>query len=297
MPVGEVPIVVGEAGRAAETVPTFPVGLWQRPDTVIDGGRAGDLEVRAISTRGLAGRFAGKPRQDDYGLGVSDDGEWLVACVSDGIGSQPLSHRAAEVIVRRTVLATIEQLRSASRGDVDWKAVFGMAAAAVLARGMQVLRRDDGLPPEPAEVAGQMSATLLVAVLPTRSVGSECVVRLARVGDSSAWSLTTAGRWIRHSGGKDGVETDVVALPALPIDGPDVIAVSLRPGDRLFLMSDGMGDPLGAGVGEVADFLRTSWESAPSTLAFADQASFVRKSYTDDRTVIGIWPAQEGGRP
>jgi len=55
-------------------------------------------------------------------------------------------------------------------------------------------------------------------------------------------------------------------------------------------MSDGIGDALGSGTGEVGEFLAKVWRRPPSPLAFAAQAEFSRKSFDDDRTALVFWP-------
>ena len=61
----------------------------------------------------------------------------------------------------------------------------------------------------------------------------------------------------------------------------------------LVLMSDGVGDPLGAGTGEVGQTLAESWRKPPYILTFAAQVEFARRSFDDDRTVIAVWPVPE----
>src|ERR1700674_4672078 len=60
------PFVVGDPGQASYLIPrllSHPVG---RPDTAIDGGTVGELEIRAASVRGLSHRYYGITRPDDY---------------------------------------------------------------------------------------------------------------------------------------------------------------------------------------------------------------------------------------
>ena len=56
----------------------------------------------------------------------------------------------------------------------------------------------------------------------------------------------------------------------------------------IFLMTDGVGDPLGRGDGPVGRFLATEWAEPPDMLSFAGQVAFARRSYDDDRTVVGV---------
>jgi hypothetical protein len=68
----------------------------------------------------------------------------------------------------------------------------------------------------------------------------------------------------------------------------------LRADEALFVMTDGVGDPLGDAAGEVGQFLGEVWRAAPDVLTFAAQVGFARQTYDDDRTVVGVWCAQDG---
>ena len=61
------------------------------------------------------------------------------------------------------------------------------------------------------------------------------------------------------------------------------------PGGAIFLMSDGVGNPLRWST-EVQETLAEWWRQPPDPFSFAAQVAFARRSHTDDRTVIGIWP-------
>jgi hypothetical protein len=82
----------------------------------------------------------------------------------------------------------------------------------------------------------------------------------------------------------------VNALPMVPRQMPAPMRTRVRAGEVLVLMSDGIGDALGAGTGEVGRFLAEVWREPPSPMNFAAQAEFARKSFDDDRTAIAFWP-------
>jgi len=65
----------------------------------------------------------------------------------------------------------------------------------------------------------------------------------------------------------------------------------------IFLMSDGVGTPLAMNT-EVQTTLANWWKNPPDPFTFARQVAFARKSFVDDRTVIGIWlEPMNGGEP
>jgi hypothetical protein len=56
-------------------------------------------------------------------------------------------------------------------------------------------------------------------------------------------------------------------------------------------MTDGIGDPLAAGTGEVGRFLTGVWSTPPASgLEFAAHVGFARRSFDDDRTAVAFWP-------
>jgi len=292
--------IVGDPGRAASEV-TGPLRRQpgHPPEIVIDAGAFGRVTVRAASVRGLSSRFYDKPRQDDYGLGTSSDGEWLVAVVADGVAAGSLSHLAARSVVRQVpelVRAELGDRPGDRLEDVDWSGVFGAAARSIVGLGRRRLGTENE-PPTVEEIAKAMSSTAVVAVCETGGDGPWRVA-LSWVGDSSAWVLR-GDRWEPWSDtSKAQAEVGssrVVALPALPSAGVPVRIGRLEPGDVLVLVSDGLGDPMGEGSGEVSTFLREAWSTPPDPLTFAAQASFARKSFDDDRTAVAVWfPGRPG---
>jgi hypothetical protein len=90
----------------------------------------------------------------------------------------------------------------------------------------------------------------------------------------------------------DGAEVASSGVSALPREVTvQPVAHELAPGEVLAVVTDGLGDPLGTGQGVVGRFLATMWSQPPDLLAFAQQAGFYRRSYTDDRTAAVLWIA------
>lgn len=370
------PFSIGDPGRAATlTVPKFDAEFPAVPDVrahgsvvpVPAGGRG--LEVRAASLSGLSHRFYGRACQDAYALACSEDGEFLVVAVADGLGSAPRSHLASGIAARKVVDGVAAALGVQAADQLDWPALLADAGDAVIERGRselaaiaapadqvapapdpvvlapdQVATSTDPAAPAPDQVApapdpvapvvdpvtpapSQMAAevdpgapaatepppsraalvaavrkvmctTLVVAVVPVRpgpDGAHRCVV--VRVGDSSAWVLERGQVFVSTGSVKnDGVDIASSATAALPMGGVavvDPVPVELRHGDALLLMSDGVGDPLGTGDGEVGAVLAQWWCAPPPLVEFIGQVDFGRKSFDDDRTVVAVWPAAQ----
>jgi len=313
---GQFEFSIGEPGQAFRQVrpslPFFPA--W--PDSVSDGGTAGGLAIRAASVRGLHHRYDGKPRQDSYGAALSDDGQWLIAVVADGVGNGSKSQDAAALVSRHGPRLIREQLASASAAshptshstsidpsDLDWWSVFEQLATIIVKHGQQTLETPSsdggtrGTVPSAREVASEMASTATFAICHTApSVQDGWKVTVASQGDSPVWALSAGGSWRRLAGSKsagaDGLATSkVLALPLLPAErGTHPVTTEiLAPDCTLLLMSDGVGDPLWEADDDVALTLGRAWARPPLQHQFTAQIGFGRKGFDDDRTVVGVW--------
>lgn len=287
---------IGEPGRAAkEVVPSVPGDPSDPADTQCDGGVAGELVVRAASCRGIAHRHAQTPRQDDYAICATD--RWLILAVADGVSAGSLSHQAATLACRSSATLVRDALVTTDEPkDVDWMDLLSNVARRILSHGRRVLATDD-VPAESVDaktVAQRMATTLAVAMIRvspnTPGVYDGAVVVL---GDTSAFLLNERTGWTPVTAVKnDGAliaSSATAALPYLPQEAPVPSPVVIAGGSALILMSDGVGDPLGRGDGSVGEHLAALWSTPPDPLTFAAQVGFARKSFDDDRTVVGVW--------
>jgi hypothetical protein len=286
-------VVIGEPGEAARLEGTPAMVLMQQPDAMLDAGQLGSVTVRAASVRGAGHRYDGTARQDDFCLGTAgpDDG-WLVAVVADGVSAGPRSHIAARVAVRLGVQLVSECLEGGPPSSIVWDELVGTIAGHVLLQA----RKDGGDPELDAHAASRiMATTLAIVIMPLAADGDgrrACTV--LPIGDTSVWILRAGGRWesvtaIKNAG-EEVASSAVFALPLLPIDALVPIGATLEPGDAIFVVTDGVGDPLGDGDGEVGRALAQAWADPPNRYEFAAQVDFGRRSHTDDRTVIALWP-------
>jgi serine/threonine protein phosphatase PrpC len=266
-------LIIGAPGRAATELPPGPPILASVPDIALTAANTTRIEIRAASVRGLQHRAATEPRQDAFGLQLArrdDDGEELIAVVCDGVGSLPRSHEAAAMVALR--------LAELGRDGCEWVDAFGIVNGELGARAY-----DQDSP----DSAPLVMATTAVA-LRVRCDEAGWRGKVGRVGDSALWHLDAQGNWTRCT----ACETDELhssqsaALPAADLH-VDEQMLEFEEG-ALFLMSDGVGNPL-AWVGEVQTTLADRWATPPDVYTFGSQVGFARRTHVDDRTVVGLW--------
>jgi hypothetical protein len=299
------PYSVGDPGRAATlTVPSSDRACWDRPDTVLDavvvagpGGRP-VADLRAASVRGLSHRHYAKVRQDEYAFRTTADGRNLVVAVADGVSEGRLSHLAAKLAVRHGADLLCSRLTRAAPEYLDWGVVLADVASIIENVGRRQLAHD-GVPDAGLatvrDVADHLATTILYAVVDLEGAADGLPVHLLSYGDTSAWILDVDGSWwpqqpVKNEGAQIH-SSAVAALPVLTGAPPAPVRTTVRPGEALVLMTDGVGDPLAGGTGLVGRFLAEAWRRPPADLEFAAQVGFARKTYDDDRTAVAIWPA------
>jgi hypothetical protein len=290
------PYEVGDPGRAArEVVASLPDNPHDPADTQVDGGTVGSLVVRAASTRGTSHRHNGTPRQDDYAICTAGD-RWLVVAVADGVSAGSLSHHAATIACRGAATLVREVLlRSDNLQALAWDEVTSVLARRIVAHGRRTLATQESVDEiSPAVVAREMATTLVVAAVAAapQGDGTRPGVVIA-LGDTSVFLLDRDGAWspitdVKNEGA-EVASSAVLALPYLPHEQLVPRPVRLAAGEALFVMTDGVGDPLGRGDGAVGRFLAKVWAQPPNPLSFGGQVGFARRSFDDDRTVVGIW--------
>lgn len=300
------PVLIGDPGRAFAAVkpkhdrrfPYVPACVVDADEMRGDLGGAG-LELRAASIRGLSHRFYGTVRQDAYARVLSDDGRYLVACVADGVSASPYSHMAAEIVTRDGCRFLSDQLSEAVPEKLDWLQLLEKLVSRTVVAAHDIARRNGDDPPgtDLREAGRYLASTALFAVVDLEpGEHGEHIAHVLSLGDTSAWLLApgAAGPWTPLQQVKNSdsdVATNVTAaIPVVPAVAPEPVSVRFGPGTALVLMTDGVGDALGSGTGEVGAFLAECWATPPALLNFAAQVDFARRSYDDDRTVLAVWP-------
>lgn len=289
---------IGDVGRQEEIVPVHgPLSIGVS-DTELDFFTADPFEVRACATRGASHRHAGTPRQDAFC--VAHDEEWLAVCVADGVSEGRFSQVAAETAARAACKLALDAAGDVD--DLDWTALANRVSRRILDEARYRRLVDLSSTDDPAEqirvVRRAMSTTAVVALIARhpRLDGHFPYVVAVLAGDSGAYTLTE-GRFTAVAGGKDPGGAAGVADGAVhPLPGPSspvVVRSALSADEVLLLTSDGVGDPIGDGGGEVGAELARRWQRPPTAVQLFADVNFLRRSYDDDRTVVGVWVLPE----
>lgn len=259
------PRELGPPSRAAGT-PWRLDAVADVPDTIIEAGRVGGLEIRAASTRGAAHRSRGEVRQD--AVGVSDlGGRYVLAAVADGAGRASHAHRGAQLAVRHALGYLSWSLPGADLDGVDMVGALRAADRAV---------KEAGPSPE------CRATTLTVAAIELGWAGQGHRYRAVRVGDSPALMLT-CGAFLPLFGKRSHVD-DRLPSPRGPADG---VRGVLREGDALVLATGGLGTPVRETP--VGAYLAQAWATPPGPVAYLHHLQFDLRSFDDDRTAVVIW--------
>lgn len=289
---------IGDPGRAALAVRPKPwTGDRSRPAIAIDALDLGDAGVvlRAASLRGLKQQHYGRPRQDAYCIqegAVVNGIPWLLVAVSDGVSGCTRADEGAELVSRVACEVASEELRRVE--CPNWASVIGEISRKVVGLGSARLAGMALLEEADEAVATAFGATLaLVAVPLSGEMRSEGSFRFCSVGDSTIWQLQPDGAWRELAAPATGIDetyltTQVAAIPKAQkptAEGQGTAA----PGGAVIIVTDGIGSALGDGTGEVALELARRWKHAPVPLQFAADASFIRRTFDDDRTAVGLW--------
>ncbi|MEV7125652.1 protein phosphatase 2C domain-containing protein [Streptomyces sp. NPDC093260] len=287
-PVPWLPIAVGTPGPEFEARPPGRYA-FEFPDTECDGWSAPSLCLRFASVRGAQHRYSGKPRQDAARAACHEASGSVVFAVADGVSGATRSEWGA-IEACRTSVERMLHLLSAGGGPLDFRDVLLRSAERLrqLAQWSQ-----GGREPEPGEVAALYATTLVAGVVRPDPAGP--VAELCRVGDSGAWVLDRSdGRYHALFGPETGSDSPLVSnvvtpLPHVP-DPLELTVVRLEAPHTLLVGTDGFGDPLGDGDGQVgALFARQLATPVPSPW-LAHLLDFSRETFDDDRTLLAVWP-------
>lgn len=261
--VSRFPIVVGNPSPAFEPRPADEK-YHKRPyrsDSVLDGWGTEHFVVRGASLRGNLHRYNGCPRQDDFALCYLRDTDRLLIAVADGVSSADQSHLGSTFAVR----ASLQWLQANVELDpatADWSDLFKDVAWTLVEQSSSYFDVE-----KDATEAERLMATTLVCGVVDFPSNSDCAIAyIVSVGDSGAWILNELG-FRPIIGGKTDLESGLTSsavrgLPQVPTT-IDMRKVDFSVGDVLLLGTDGFGDPLGSGVGELGDHFSSLLISPP----------------------------------
>ena len=270
------------------------------PDTIIDGWENDFLTLRGASIRGVSHRWDKSPRQDSFATAYIPDKDWVIVAVADGVSGCPQSHLGAAVAVNSAIkyfsdidVSKIEQINWKSACEtIAWDLNLKIKS---LKDSSELLEEIGESEQDIANAALKFLATTLVCAVITKSQEGEGLIAwVITVGDSGVW-LLSAGEYNTVAGGKDEdseiMSNDVSPLPFVPNKvAPTKVPVKF--GEVLLLGTDGFGEPLGTGNGDLGLTFKNMMEAIPSQIEFARALDFKRKYFVDDRTLVAIWPKE-----
>ena len=292
---------IGDPGRAfSHAVSLTEVKHRDAHDIVIDAATVPDPEgtprliLRGASSRGLAHQQYADPRQDDHCTVLSRDGEWLVCLVADGVSSGEWSHLAAKMATEEGAAQVIRMLETHEPAEIPYREIYARLADLLADVCATLPDSEPTVDLTQRDVAKRMATTLVIGIVATRpGQDGTHAVTVVRLGDTSAWIVDDERGWIAlgevKNAGNVIAESATACLPLVPEADPVPVQTTLGEGAALVLMTDGIGDPLGSGGGEVGRELARLWARPPHPLEFAAQVAFGRKTFDDDRGAIGVW--------
>lgn len=285
------PIVVGEPIFDFEPKP--PQDGPYRPDTIYDNWSSGHVAVRLASIRGYSHRYHGIPRQDQAEIAFHPGSGAVIFAVADGVSNARRPHIGATIACQTAVGATRRQLSSGAE-TIDWAAVLADTVRALTARASHTLRQEA---PTQAAVLDLFATTLVAGVAGPAETG--VVASMVQIGDTSAW-LLRQDRYEcvlknKHDPREQVIPANVVALPWLP-DRITPVTVTVPADAVLLIGTDGFGDPLGDGDGQVGKLFARCLRTPPPGPSLAHMLDFSRETFDDDRTLVAMWPLRRAVR-
>lgn len=280
-------IVVDTPGPEFEPRP--PGYAFNFPDTECDGwSTTAGLTLRCASVRGAAHRYRGKPRQDAARAAAHQDTGTIAFAVADGVSSATESEVGAQMACR----AALEKILELLAQDIPPHTRYLDVVTHTANRLIELARSRIGTPTL-TDVAGLYATTLVAGTVRPDPDGP--VVELFRIGDSNAWVLDrSCGAYQVLFPAETDEDAEIVtgAVTPLPLapDTQEETAWRLGPDAVLLVGTDGFGDPLGDGDGQVGAMFAHHLAEPPSPLWFAHVLDFSRETFDDDRTLLAVWP-------
>lgn len=292
-PVIPEPLVIGAK-------PSFPVMLGLLPstvgamsgsavpDTVLDGAEIPGLTIRGGSLRGEDHRNQGVVRQDSMGMWRVNDGAKaaVLVCVTDGVSSQPHSHRGAVAVCQ--LLRDLAQQQVSRFFRTEPKKgleIFWEIMAEQLSAQLSDLAVRQKMEPI------TLSTTLAAALIEENPANpAERRYVILNVGDATAYVLRRGEFTECLADPHEGPVTESRTWTLPTGIGPvGTAAGTVGPGDMLMVCSDGMSNPMRNP--NVQRQLAQWWsgDRVPGLMEFGWQLGYRVRTYGDDRTAVCVW--------
>ncbi|MBS2551933.1 hypothetical protein KGQ19_34225 [Catenulispora sp. NL8] len=260
----------GRPGAEFEPRPQPPgQSAFDVPDTECDGWSTADFTVRYASVRGAGPRFYREARRECARVAWHEPSGAVVFAVAD----EP-QQGAAQAC--RAAIDQLLCLLAQGSGTLDFDSFAHHTA--------ERLRR---LAPPAGMAAGTLAAdwyatTLVAGVVQPEPGGPR--IQVCRIGDSGAWLLDrTTGSYHALFKARKGADSHTEPV--------EHAVEHLTDSEILLVGSNGFGDPLGDGDGEVGELFARHLAVPPTPLRLAHVLDFAGERFDDDRTLVAVWPA------
>ena len=164
-------------------------------------------------------------------------------------------------------------------GDVSGK---GLSAAMIVSMVVGMLRTIAGFTEEPAEILGELNRRLC-----GRTQGGFATCLVARLEDRGNLFIASAGHLAPYVNGEEVPVAGSWPLGVLEDAAYEQTEVGLKPGDRLFLLTDGIAEAQDE-EGRLFGFTRVEWLLREGATAVALAEAAQQHGQTDDITAICI---------
>lgn len=272
-------------------------------DLELDLGSLGALRVIAGSTRGTKHQYYGDENQDSFYVARTQDSNFLVVAVADGVGSAEYSAYGSRFVTHFVAQSLATELNENAEISTDGIQELIRRFVSEASDRMQQWRSGDlyAPPMEPTEDNKNIvSSTLCVVVVPVVAAedGNRSIV-LACVGDSPCYTLNNEQWTIQSLATKDGelLEHGTYALPVALGTTPliDIFSFEMKSSDVLVLMTDGIGTSLANGDTPVGRWLAPRLYGPQLMTDFIHVLDYVqtltadRQGEDDDRTLAVVY--------
>jgi Protein phosphatase 2C len=282
------PIIVDEPIFDFEPKP--PSSRFYLPDTIFDGWSSDHFTIRLAAVRGYSHRYHGVPRQDDAQVAFDPEFGAVLFAVADGVSGARESHVGATVACSRTIETMQSQL--VNERAIDLPRAVQVTAQRLTEEAAGMLDQDE---PTLATVEELLATTLVAGYIRPGPEGASG--EIVQIGDSGAWILR-GDRYSPAVGRKNDPDAQVISSAVTPLPRiPEHLApieFGLLPGTVLLIGTDGFGDPLGDGEGQIGRLFAEHLRAPLPARGLAHLLDFSRDTFDDDRALIAIWPKATG---